>query len=636
MALKIFADDYLLEPAVFVSDAIEAIGYAADNGAKIINASWGGSTYSQALYDSIKDVGKKGVLVVAAAGNGYGNNNDLNPVYPASFDLDNVISVMSVDEDNSVSDFSNYGPSSVDIAAQGKNISSTTPTYLTTAMTADHISSDEAILSGTSMSAANVSAQCAVIMAANPSYSAQSIKSIFLTNAEPLLASPRPNLSGGIASLEIALMGAPSTRSGFVLNTRYSPADTAHLYSSLQNAIDDANDGDILIAEASKTYYETIDFKGKKITLRSGDITDPNNTETSPEDTYISGEKNLGTSVVTFHNNETSETILQGFTIGWGSATYGGGISCENSSPTIFDCVITNNTANYYGGGIDCYNASPVIKECTIKNNTTSDIAGIGAGINCDQSSPEITNCYISYNFAQNMGSAIACYYSNPVITNCLVTNNSSTYHNGSIHLEYSSPNISNCTIYSGETVTQDGGIHAFLDSKPVITNCILWNNGDELKNCVATFSCVEDGDTGLGNIKSNPMFLEGPLGNFYLTQIPAGQLVNSPCVNTGNPTVNEFLQTSIYTTATDAITDDGTIDMGFHYPSMPAPLVHLTVEEVRLFDGLLTVITPELKDEYSLGHIDPNGGIFRKQEVVQLTAYPDPNNKLYQWIRNR
>ncbi len=634
MALKIFADDCLLEPSVFVSDAIEAIGYAADNGANIINASWGGSTYSQALYDSIKDAGNKGLLVVAAAGNGYGNNNDLNPIYPAGFDLDNVVSVMSVDEDNSVSDFSNYGPSTVDIAAHGKNISSTTPTYLTASMTADHISANEAVLSGTSMSAADVSAQCAVIMAANQTYSAQSIKSLLLTNTEPLLASPRPNLSGGIASLELALMGAPSARSGKVMNTRYSPSDTAHLYNSLQSAIDNANDGDTLIAETNKTYYETIDFKGKKITLRTGDITDPNNTQTSPQNTYITGENNLGTSVVTFHNNETSETILQGFTIGWGSATYGGGISCENSSPTILDCVITNNTAADYGGGIDCYYSSPTIKNCTITNNTTSSVFSIGAGINCDHSSPEIISCNISYNFAENMGSAISCYYSNPNVTNCLITNNSSTYHTGNIYLEYSNPTISNCTIVTdAANVEKDGGIHAFFDSKPVITNCVLWENGDELKNCIATFSCVQDGDLGLGNVKANPLFLEGPLGKYYLTQIAAGQLIDSPCVNTGNPTLNEFLQTSVYTTATDAITDEDPIDMGFHYPSMPAPLVYLTVEEVRVFDGVLTVITPEFEDEFSLGKIDPNGGYFRKQEVVRLTATPDPNNKLYQWF---
>ncbi len=629
MALKIFADDYSLEPTVYVSDAIGAIGYAMNNGAKIINASWGGSTYSQALYDSIKDAGNAGVLVVAAAGNGYGNNNDLNPIYPASFDLDNIISVMSTDGNDHASEFSNFGPVSVDIASPGEDILSTAPTYQTSAMVSQGISSGHASLSGTSMSAAYASAQCAILMAQNPSASSQSVKNALLTTADPILASPRLNLSGGSINLQMALMAIPTGRLGKVLNTRYEPTDLTHLYDTIQAAIDDANNGDILIAQSGRLFKEAIDFKGKSITLRSGDITDPNDPNVSPVDTYILGTNNPGTSIVTFHNHEGPNTIIEGLTIGWGSgADYGGGISCEDSSPTILNCIITNNTAKYYGGGIDCYNASPTLRNCTISNNVTSDISGIAGGVNCDHSSPELINCTITYNFAANLGGAIACYYANPTVKNCLITNNSSTYLNGNIHLEYSSPNISNCTIVTDDpNVPKDGGIQAYLNSRPVITNCILWGNGDDLKNCVATYSCIEDGDFGVGNLKSDPKFLEGPLGRNYLTQIAAGQLIDSPCVNAGSPGTNPELQANDYTTSTDAIADTGVIDMGFHYPSVPAPLVQLQVLEVRED----TIITPDIS-EYSLGHADPNGGTYRKQEVVHLTAYPDPNTKLIHW----
>ena len=154
-------------------------------------------------------------------------------------------------------------------------------------------------------------------------------------------------------------MAVPSGRPGRVLNTRYSPLDSAHIYDSIQSAIDDANDGDVLIATKERVFHEIIDFKGKAITLRSGDITDPNDPNISPQNTYILGTSHPGTSCVTFHNNEGPDTVIQGFTIGWGSADYGAGISCENSSPTILDCIITDNTAKYYGGGIDCFNASP-------------------------------------------------------------------------------------------------------------------------------------------------------------------------------------------------------------------------------------------------------------------------------------
>ena len=84
MAVKVFSDDYRVEPEVFVSDAVEGIKYSVANGAKIINASWGGNFFSQSLYDAIRDAGDAGVLFVAAAGNDYGSDNDEVPVYPAS------------------------------------------------------------------------------------------------------------------------------------------------------------------------------------------------------------------------------------------------------------------------------------------------------------------------------------------------------------------------------------------------------------------------------------------------------------------------------------------------------------------------------------------------------------------------
>ncbi|MDI6711552.1 MAG: S8 family serine peptidase, partial [Bacillota bacterium] len=104
-------------------DAIEAINYAARNGAHIINCSWGGSSYSQALKDAID--GFPG-LVVCAAGN-EGSNNDSFPDYPASYTCPNIISVASTDQNDGLAYFSNYGASSVDVAAPGVNIYSTVP-----------------------------------------------------------------------------------------------------------------------------------------------------------------------------------------------------------------------------------------------------------------------------------------------------------------------------------------------------------------------------------------------------------------------------------------------------------------------------------------------------------------------------
>mgnify|MGYP001604576611 CR=1 FL=1 len=96
-------------------------------GAKITNNSWGGSAYSQALYDAIKFANDSGSIFVAAAGN-FNSNNDKSPFYPSSYNLQNVISVAATDHNDQRAFFSNYG-TSVDIAAPGVNIYSTIPNY---------------------------------------------------------------------------------------------------------------------------------------------------------------------------------------------------------------------------------------------------------------------------------------------------------------------------------------------------------------------------------------------------------------------------------------------------------------------------------------------------------------------------
>jgi hypothetical protein len=108
--------------------AIEAIGYAVDQGALVINASWGGGPNADdhLLRQAIRDAGAAGVLVVAAAGND-AMDTDVNPEIPAAFDLDNIISVAASTPWRNLADFSNWGATSVDLAAPGEEIISTTP-----------------------------------------------------------------------------------------------------------------------------------------------------------------------------------------------------------------------------------------------------------------------------------------------------------------------------------------------------------------------------------------------------------------------------------------------------------------------------------------------------------------------------
>src|SRR4030066_2571136 len=109
-----------------VSEEVEGIDYAVENGAKIMNASFGGYEYSQSEYDAIEASNTAGILFIAAAGNEE-YNNDLTPMYPASYDLLNIISVAATDQNDQRASFSNYGLTSVDVAAPGVYILSTIP-----------------------------------------------------------------------------------------------------------------------------------------------------------------------------------------------------------------------------------------------------------------------------------------------------------------------------------------------------------------------------------------------------------------------------------------------------------------------------------------------------------------------------
>src|SRR5262249_32120920 len=108
------------------ADAICGILYGISAGVNVINASWGDTDYSQALYDAIAQADQNGILFVAAAGND-GENNDTTPHYPASYDLPNVISVAATESNDNETYFTDYGAGSVDIGAPGQNILSTWP-----------------------------------------------------------------------------------------------------------------------------------------------------------------------------------------------------------------------------------------------------------------------------------------------------------------------------------------------------------------------------------------------------------------------------------------------------------------------------------------------------------------------------
>jgi subtilisin family serine protease len=157
------------------SDAIAAVDYAIRIGVRVINASWGGPGFSQGLNDAIAAAGAQGILFVAAAGND-GVNLDVNPFYPAAYDLDNIVTVAATNHNDALASFSNYGVHSVDIAAPGVDILSTLP------------NNNYGSFSGTSMAAPHVVGALALVLDRYPGITAPEAKALILERGDDVAA----------------------------------------------------------------------------------------------------------------------------------------------------------------------------------------------------------------------------------------------------------------------------------------------------------------------------------------------------------------------------------------------------------------------------------------------------------------
>jgi len=287
----------------------------------------------------------------------------------------------------------------------------------------------------------------------------------------------------------------------------------------------------------------------------------------------------------------------------------GGGIYCGNgSAPAIAGNTITGNKIleGGNGGGICCLSGSdPLILDNVISGNN-KDIQGIlhtfeGGGIHCADSSPVIAGNVVSensvYAHVNNARSprALTCYgagiacvgTASPTIVNNFIAGNlmrgatTTSCFGGGI---YCGPGtaavIGSSTIVenSGDGVIDVFGAGIYCGSAlTVVENCIVRDNkGLQIQGCdgLVTFSNVEGGYGGTGNIDADPLFVAGTDGCYALAQIAAGQPVDSPCVDAGSGPAVGVCFTGLggticldgLTTRIDGLGDDGTVDMGYHH----------------------------------------------------------------------
>lgn len=246
--------------AAFVSTIVKAIDYITDlkrAGAPIsvINLSLGGEVYSSSLYRAVERARNHDILLVAAAGND-GLDNDIIPLYPASFAIDSVVSVAATDESGAHASFSNYGATSVHVAAPGSKI-------ISTAWRDSGV--EYRLLSGTSMASPHAAGVLALTAAANPQLSMLQVRSILLATVLPVDSLQGRAATGGrvdaFAAVERAVLAAPLARIfGYVKDgarvlsgVRLSLASLQD--SSIRYATTSAKDGSYSISELPEGDY---------------------------------------------------------------------------------------------------------------------------------------------------------------------------------------------------------------------------------------------------------------------------------------------------------------------------------------------------------------------------------------------
>jgi hypothetical protein len=296
-----------------------------------------------------------------------------------------------------------------------------------------------------------------------------------------------------------------------------------------------------------------------------------------------------------------SNPIITGNTITGNSTSAtdwaGGGIYSYASSPRIRNNMISQNTADW-GGGIYCHTSTPIITGNTFEGNIASNGVGGGfmsaysnvtfrentitgnssyhpsggycGGVACQLGTSTIENNIISGNTAVFCG-GIGVAFDISTIGNNLITDNEADSLAGGIHVWHTAATITNNTVaenYASEEYGRGGGIAVEDSCEVTITNAIFWNNnaatGDEISigyfdstipsTLTISYSDVEGGQSsvvvekgctlnwGDGMIDEDPLFRDPATDDFHLMAIACGDSLNSPCIDAGDPAINDGL----------------------------------------------------------------------------------------------
>lgn len=319
-------------------------------------------------------------------------------------------------------------------------------------------------------------------------------------------------------------------------------------YNTLGIDFDDASDESIMeYCYFKRALYSAIALTNCNMTIRNCTLEDNHGYYRGGGITVLDGSDAL------IENNmiRNNETVQQG-----------GGIYCNNSSPIIRGNIIESNYSGPIaeGGGISCNNhSSPLIVNNTFIENQVfpspvyPSTVGQGAAIYCDN----LCNAVIRGNLFSNNrvnsggaigqggGGAIFVFAAAPVIENNVFAGNVVEYGDGgALYLFIYNGTLVN-NVFMGNTAARSGGAIYMDLSDPNVTNCVLYGNSapegpvfflDRSSTVTVTYSDVDGGWEGEGNVDVDPIFRDPISGDYHLMATECGDQYDSPLIDAGNP----------------------------------------------------------------------------------------------------
>jgi predicted outer membrane repeat protein len=263
------------------------------------------------------------------------------------------------------------------------------------------------------------------------------------------------------------------------------------------------------------------------------------------------------------------EATLDGFTLQNGWAFFGAGLCNYKAWQTVTNCIFANNSATGYGGGIYNSDCAMLTSHCTFTGNVAYDGGGMdnrscwanvencsfvqntaqhdGGGMKNDEAGGTVSNCTFTQNTADFYGGAFCASSSYELtLSNCVFAQNAANLGGGLFNF-VTQPTVINCTFAYNTARNSGGAICDDVSALSTLSNCILWgdtasqrdneiHSEESYSGYKVTYSCVDGGLAGTGNISADPLFVDAAAGNYRLQ-------AGSPCIDTG-------------TTATDLETD--------------------------------------------------------------------------------